>query len=389
MRASPTFSKYLRLTASVALASFVVGCADNTPPPSYPPLHYGYLGPIALNTRSLVIENHTLLNPVAGNIGYESPVQPIQAVHQMAEDRLVAAGGTSSDKVARFVIDQASIVHEPGGDLVGKVAVHLDILNPNAQCVGYVSAQASQTLHPDPSQPIESPQNLYNVTRDMMKTLNVEFEYQVRHGLKKWLVNDGSLQENDNVQSQNITNTPPSATPSSSQTGTQTEQEMSNAEGNATGAGDTPQPSVITPSTGTEGPEAALTTLPSTTSNNTPNNTLPGGPSVLTLPQKQMPTPPEAGVPPPASDNIGNSVIPAAQPTTPTGGAEALTRLPSNNTPNNAPTRLTGQNSSVLTLPQKQNPSAAPATLSPPPKPAAPHTPPKPADFNPIFPAGN
>ncbi|MBO6037457.1 MAG: hypothetical protein J6P29_02715 [Acetobacter sp.] len=379
MRVSPTFSKSLRLTASVALASFLVGCADNTPPPSYPPLHYGYLGPIALNTRSLVIENHTLLNPVAGNIGYESPVPPIQAVHQMAEDRLVAAGGTSSNKVARFVIDQASIVHEPGGNLVGKVAVHLDILNPNAQCVGYVSAQASQTLHPDPSQPIESPQNLYDVTRDMMRALNVEFEYQIRHGLKKWLINDGGLQEDDNVQSQNIT--PPSATPSSSQTG----QEVSNA------LPSTPQPSLVTPSTESTEEEsaAALTTLPSTTSNNTPNNTLAGGPSVLTLPQKQMPTPPEAGVPPPASGNIGNSVIPAAQPTTPTGGAEALTRLPSNNTPNNAPTRLTGQNSSVLTLPQKQNPSAAPATLSPPKKPAAPHTPPKAADFNPIFPAGN
>lgn len=193
------------LVAAMALPALLAGCADNKPPASYPPLRYDYLGQLNLNTSSLTIEDKTQSHPVDGNIGYKSPVPPIQAVRQMAEDRLVARGAAGSGTVARFVIDRAYILHEPGGDLNGQVAVHLDIIGPGGERVGYASAQAGQTLHPDPSQDTESPGNLYNVTRDMMQTLNVEFEYQVRHALGKWLVDAGGTPVGDAIQTQNLT----------------------------------------------------------------------------------------------------------------------------------------------------------------------------------------
>ena len=293
MFAFSKLSKRLRLSVTVALTTFLVGCADRpSSPPVYPPLNYGYLAPIVLKTQSLAIEDHTQLNPVEGNIGYKSPIPPIQAVRHMANERLVAAGGANSDQAARFVIDQASILHEPGGDLVGKVAVHLDILNPNGHCIAYVSAQAGQTFHPDPSLPVESPQNLYDVTRDMMKTLNVEFEYQVRHGLKKWLMPSDGLQTDTTVQSQNISPTPTS--PLTSQT-TPTKVEGITGETMipSTQAATT-SPTITSQATASAGISNSPTILPpaKTTLNNTPTYTPEENTSsVLTLPQKQAPTP--------------------------------------------------------------------------------------------------
>ena len=378
-------SKRLRLAVTVALTTFLVGCADRpSSPPVYPPLNYGYLGPIVLKTQSLAIEDHTQLNPVEGNIGYKSPIPPIQAVRHMANERLVAAGGANSDKVARFVIDQASILHEPGGDLVGKVAVHLDILNPNGHCIAYVSAQAGQTLHPDPSLPVESPQNLYDVTRDMMKTLNVEFEYQVRHGLKKWLMPNDGLQTDTTVQSQNIP-----STPTSPLTGAE-----AGAEGITTLPHSQAETATTSPTTSTAGTE--------TPEENTS--------SVLTLPQTQLAPPMPAAAPP--TTNVGTSIMPSAaqQPTTvepstpPTAGPGTLAILPPADDTlshtqaytqpyTHTPTPTPAENTSMLTLPQKpqqQVQSLKPTQpISPPASPSSqPKQPKKTADFNPVFPAG-
>ncbi|MFT8676635.1 hypothetical protein [Acetobacter sp.] len=209
-------SRRFCLAAVLALPTLLAGCADDDQPKHFAPLRYDYLNQINLNVSSLSISDKTPTHPVEGDIGYKAPTPPVVAVRQMAEDRLAAKGAVGVATKARFVIEQASILHEPGGTLSGKVAVHLDILNPDGQRVAFAGAQATQTLHPDPSGNVESQANLYELTKSMMQTLNVEFEYEMRHSLGKWLVDAGGAPVGDAIQAQPLAgpgeNTDPSGT---------------------------------------------------------------------------------------------------------------------------------------------------------------------------------
>lgn len=209
------FSRLFRssVATAVLLPALLAGCAQNSEPTQFAPLRYDYLGQMNLNVSSLAIVDRTAAHPVEGNIGLESPTPPLQAIRQMAQDRLSARGATDSTNTARFVIDRASILHLPGGTLKGNVGVHLDILAADGHRVASASAQASQSLHPDPSGNVESRANLYAVTRDMMQTLNVEFEYQVHHSLSKWLVDAGGTPMNNAIQTQPLTGAPDATAP--------------------------------------------------------------------------------------------------------------------------------------------------------------------------------
>ena len=214
------------VAVAVLLPALLAGCAQNNEPTQFAPLRYDYLGQMNLNVSSLAIVDRTATHPVEGNIGPEAPTPPLQAVRQMAQDRLTARGTVDSPNTARFVIDRASILHLPGGTLKGNVGVHLDILAADGHRVASASAQASQSLHPDPSGDVESRANLYAVTRDMMQTLNVEFEYQVHHSLSKWLVDAGGTPVGSAIQTQSLTGQDDSAAPlpapSATKTDTQT-----------------------------------------------------------------------------------------------------------------------------------------------------------------------
>lgn len=196
------------LVTALVLPVALVGCAEQKQPTQFAPLTYDYLGQIHLNVATLDIVDNSVTNPEPGDIGYKSPSPPDHTLRQMASDRLVAVGNTAAATTAHFVIDRAFILHQPGGTLDGQMDIHLDLLNPEGKRVATASAQATQTLHPDPSQDVESPANLYEITKDMMQTINVEFEYQIRHSLNKWLVDAGGTPMNNAIQTQSLTGAP-------------------------------------------------------------------------------------------------------------------------------------------------------------------------------------
>lgn len=107
------FSRPLRATCSVALLlpAFLAGCAGDKQPTHFAPLRYDYLSVMHLNAGTLEIEDATQQNPVAGDISANAPTPPAQALRQMAQDRLVAAGASGT---AKFVIDQAPSCTMPG-----------------------------------------------------------------------------------------------------------------------------------------------------------------------------------------------------------------------------------------------------------------------------------
>jgi hypothetical protein len=98
----------------------------------------------------------------------------------MARDRLVPGGSLGR---AVFVVDHALILRIPDG-LEGALTVHLDVLTSEGTRAGFAEAQVSRRAVGIGS---DLRGALYDITRQMMEDMNVEFEYQVRRSLRDWL----------------------------------------------------------------------------------------------------------------------------------------------------------------------------------------------------------
>ncbi len=187
---------------------------DDVPPPEvYTPPHYDFLPKLRLNVGNLVFEDHAQpLGPQ--DIAATSPVVPEQALEQMARDRLFAAGVAGT---ATFVIDQASIVRGPDGSLTGTLAVHIDITVPGGAPGGYAAATV-QRQHVPGSDPENPQNNLYDLTKQMMDAMNVEFEFQLRKSLSSWLVTGAPIPQPVQAQPLPTESPPPPAQTTPAQT---------------------------------------------------------------------------------------------------------------------------------------------------------------------------
>lgn len=177
----------LWLLLPLALAA----CGDDTPAPvtqSFAPLHYDYLPKLRLNVGAIEVVDHSL--PVGPqDVAASAPAVPAQALARMAHDRLFAAGTAGT---ATFVIDQASIVRGPSGALDGQLAAHLDVTTGAGARAGSAEARVARQYTPG-SDPEDPSANLYNLTRQMMESMNVELEYQLRQSLRAVLVTGSAV----------------------------------------------------------------------------------------------------------------------------------------------------------------------------------------------------
>ncbi|HLB97496.1 MAG TPA: hypothetical protein VJK90_07530 [Acetobacteraceae bacterium] len=149
-------------------------------PPDYPPLRYSYLPPIRLNVASVSVRPDYVPSGVAPDLSPLDPVQPVDALRQMAEDRLKPFGAAGQ---AVFVIQNASVLRD-GDTITGTFAVRLDIYTSANTRVGYAEARVahSHSGHVD-----DIHQVLYDMTKQLMDEMNVQFEYQVVHSLRDWV----------------------------------------------------------------------------------------------------------------------------------------------------------------------------------------------------------
>ncbi|MGH7070613.1 MAG: hypothetical protein ACREFO_11430 [Acetobacteraceae bacterium] len=175
----------LRRRAFLILPLALASCATSAPVgENFAALRYTYLPELKLNVASIEIENEWQPSGDVEHLESLSPETPLAALRQMAKDRL-AAYGTSGKAV--FVIQDASLVRQ-GSDLVGSFAVELDIYSANGTKAGFAEARVSQTAHAPAGTGPALRQALYDLTRKLMNTMNVEFEYQLRRTLGEWLV---------------------------------------------------------------------------------------------------------------------------------------------------------------------------------------------------------
>ncbi len=174
----------------LALPLGLAACGGDEPPPTeaYTQLHYEYLPKLRLNVGTVTVDDRA--HPIGPNdLAAQSPAIPALALEQMAHDRLFAAATAG---VANFVVDQASIVRQPNGTLSGVLAVHLDIITPTGASAGYASAEVERQHIPG-SDPENLQNNLYDLTKQMMDAMNVEFEFQLKKTLSSWLVTGAAV----------------------------------------------------------------------------------------------------------------------------------------------------------------------------------------------------
>ncbi len=213
--------------ASAALGACLLLAAcggGGQPTPDFAPPDYSYLTKLRLNVGTLTIEDHAAQGADPNDLGPTAPVPPDQALQQMAHDRLVAAGNSSS---AVFTIDQASIVGTGGGAMDGHLAVHLDILTADGGHAGYAEAHVLRKFVPGAATPDDGTRaELYGLTRQMMQDMNVELEYQVQRSLRDWLVDASGAPVAGTVEQQTLqppgTSAPEPGAPEASPPGTGT-----------------------------------------------------------------------------------------------------------------------------------------------------------------------
>ena len=190
---------------SLLLPLLIAGCgAGGERRKVFPPLRYDYLTPLRLNVASIQIEQRFVPSGLAPDVSQYARVSPVQALRTMAEDRLQALGSSGQ---ATFVIQNATLTRR-GDTLSGNFVVELDIYTTPDNRAGFAQASVSRTFSGDLD---ELPGRLYDLTKDLMDRMNVEFEYQIRHSLGTWLLPAGAPEPP--VQQQPLTETPLTPSP--------------------------------------------------------------------------------------------------------------------------------------------------------------------------------
>ncbi len=166
--------------AVLLLPLLAAACGSNAPlRRDFPPLSYDYLTKLRLNVATVGIDEAPA---PTGLLDAQAPVRPAVALRQMAQDRLVPGGNSGR---AVFVVDEA-MISQSGGGLNGVMAVHLDVLTAEGTRAGFVEARVSRRrVGANRGEDLRGA--LYDLVREMMDDMNVEFEFQVRRGLRDWL----------------------------------------------------------------------------------------------------------------------------------------------------------------------------------------------------------
>ena len=183
----------LRRTCLVAAALFALGLSGcgttDDPPTAYAPLSYDYLTKLRLQVSSIEIDDSWAPRPGSRDVGFLAPTPPVDALRQMAQDRLVAGGPPGR---AVFVIDDASLVQNR--DLYqGRFVVHLDVVAADGSRSGYAEARVERTRAVGKDTPNATRAALADMVNQMMGDMNVELEYQVRHSLRAYLMGSAPI----------------------------------------------------------------------------------------------------------------------------------------------------------------------------------------------------
>lgn len=171
----------------------------------YAPLTYDYLTPIFFNVSQITIQDQSASREYPRDISNLSPTPPVDALKNMANNRLKARGTSGS---AVFTIQRASLQESDDDAVYGQIDVTLDIYNKNHKKMGSIQVSTNHTYETDHHKgDLNSRANLYDITQKMMQELNVELEYQIRNHLEAWIVDATGTPISDSIKTQDLNGT--------------------------------------------------------------------------------------------------------------------------------------------------------------------------------------
>jgi hypothetical protein len=170
----------------------------------FPPLRYNYLLPFRLNVAEIRIEQRFVPSGVPPDVSQLDPMPPVEALRNLAADRLQALGASG---YAVFAILNAGLLRQHD-TITGTFEVELGVYtSPNVRA-GYANASVTGSYSGDLD---DLRGTLYDMTKSLMDRMNVELEYQVRRSLGGWLLPAGAPQAP--VQQQPLVVAPPVTVP--------------------------------------------------------------------------------------------------------------------------------------------------------------------------------
>jgi hypothetical protein len=169
---------------SVLLFSLAASCARPEPPAApLGPMSWTHLTPLPLDVATLEVSPASP-PPPPGDIGARLAPSPAEAVRSMARDRLSALGASGQ---AVFLVTAASLVRERGA-LRCALGCRLEITGKGEGVddgPGFIEAAAQRSVSGAEAARSRAADLLL---RQAMDDLNVEFEFQLRRNLRRWLV---------------------------------------------------------------------------------------------------------------------------------------------------------------------------------------------------------
>jgi hypothetical protein len=182
---APLSRRSLRLLPAVLLAVLALAACSSGPPRVYTPLRYDYLLPLRLNVAELSIQSQFVPGG-SSDLNPQDPSPLIPTLTQMARDRIQTVGATGR---AVFVIKDATLARTSDG-IRGSMDVELDVYGGEGTRAGFAEARVSRSRSGSID---DMPSALYDMTKQLMDAMNIEFEYQVRRSLHDWLVTTSAV----------------------------------------------------------------------------------------------------------------------------------------------------------------------------------------------------
>ncbi|HEY6432187.1 MAG TPA: hypothetical protein VIZ17_09400 [Acetobacteraceae bacterium] len=170
------------LALTVALTACTFGSEE---PPAAQALDFSYLTPLPLNVATLNVESQYVPSGVPPDVSRLDPISPVQALEQMAQQRLKPVGPTGQ---AVFTVNNASMV-QTGNVITGVMSVTLSIYPSPGVRAGYAQATVTRQISGVEGD-LAGP--LADLTRNLIDQMNVEFEYRVRQALGRWVLSPGA-----------------------------------------------------------------------------------------------------------------------------------------------------------------------------------------------------
>ncbi len=184
----------------ILIAGYLAGCAVSADRPVYPQISFAHLPKIVLDVARVEFADKYASPATEPNVEHRFPVSLAATALNWGRDRLQPAGAGG---VARFTLERASIVEVPleksrgvrgaftndqSERYNGVMTISIEIQNTAGERQGIVRAttQRSQTVSENISLN-EREKIWFDMTEQMMATMNEALETQVRTRLNNWL----------------------------------------------------------------------------------------------------------------------------------------------------------------------------------------------------------